>query len=259
MLKQSLFILSLITASNAVDYDRVDKAFKELDCEFKDCEEKPKVIIKKEAVPVIIYKERVVEKPVEKIIYKEKIVQQEVTEPIQQEKTTEPYYFEMNPTITKKWYEDDMDAQKISPYTKDMKVNSDGWIVNKGDKSHISFNVNNLKSYKVEIVARNIWNYRKSQIITFMNDKGDTCGLKSYDYSGKGYRYYRSFGLKTNKSTGRKEEFTITLIKKNDSTIKFLVDGQRLDLVSNSKREWNLASINLTDLNLKSIKIQEYK
>lgn len=277
MIKQTLLSLAVAGTVFGIDFDKVDKAFNELDCEFKDCTEKPKVIIKKEAVPVIIYKEKVVEKPVEKVIYKEKVVEKPVEKiiykdrivekevvretpaPVQKVTSGEAYSFEINPTITKQWYENDMDAEKIKPYTKDMKVNSNGWIVNKGNKSHINFNFNNLEAFKAEIVVHNIWNYGKSQIITFMNDKGDTCGLKAYDYSGKGMRYYRSFGLKTDKNTGRKGEFTVTIVKQKGSTAKFLVDGQRLDLIPSSKKGWNLASLNITDLNLKSIKVEEYK
>lgn len=86
MLKKIILLLSIILATQVSaesSFDRANsaaqKASKSLDCEFEDCKpEPPKVIIKKQYVPVVVVKEKIVTKEVpvevEKIVEKEKIV-----------------------------------------------------------------------------------------------------------------------------------------------------------------------------------------
>ena len=85
MLKKIILVLSVLfisIVSAESDFDRANRvaaeASKDLDCDFEDCKEEPKVIIKKELVPVIIIKEKIVTKEVpvevEKVIVKEKVV-----------------------------------------------------------------------------------------------------------------------------------------------------------------------------------------
>lgn len=89
MKKIVLYLLALGMAFyvQANDIDRAniaaEKAFDKLDCEFEDCkkeESKPKV------TPIIIIKEKVIEKPViqEKIVYKEKPQQEKIAQPSMQ-------------------------------------------------------------------------------------------------------------------------------------------------------------------------------
>ncbi len=84
MLKKLILVLSILLISNLSaesDFDRANRvaadAAKNLDCEFEDCKpEPPKVIIKKEIVPIIIIKEVPVE--VEKVVYKDRVIHSEV-------------------------------------------------------------------------------------------------------------------------------------------------------------------------------------
>jgi len=77
----SVLLLSGLSAQSSFDRanEAAEKAAKSLDCEFEDCKpEPPKVIIKKQYVPVVIVKEKVVTKEVpvevEKVIYKDRVV-----------------------------------------------------------------------------------------------------------------------------------------------------------------------------------------
>jgi len=79
MLKKIILVLSILLSSQVFaqsDFNRAnsaaEKAAKALDCEFEDCEEKPKVIIKEKIVPIILIHDNVIIK--EKIIYKDRRV-----------------------------------------------------------------------------------------------------------------------------------------------------------------------------------------
>lgn len=71
-----LVVVFIVSLSAQSSFDRVneisEKAFKDLDCEFGDCESKePKIIVKEKIVEKIIYRERE-PKIVEKIVYRDK-------------------------------------------------------------------------------------------------------------------------------------------------------------------------------------------
>ena len=86
MFKKIVLVLSILLTSQLFAesaFDRAnsaaEKASKGLDCEFEDCKpEPPKVIIKKEYVPIIVVKEKIVTKEVpiytDRVIYKERKV-----------------------------------------------------------------------------------------------------------------------------------------------------------------------------------------
>ena len=95
MLKKIVLVLSMLLSTQLFaqsDFDRAnaaaEKASKSLDCEFEDCKpEPPKVIIKKQYVPVVVIKEKIVTKevPVEvkKVVYRDRVVHaEEVPAPV---------------------------------------------------------------------------------------------------------------------------------------------------------------------------------
>ncbi len=92
MFKKIVLVVSILLTSQLFaqsDFDRAnaaaEKASKGLDCEFEDCTpKKPKVIIKKQYVPVVVVKEKIVTKevPVEKIVEKEKIIYRDRPAPV---------------------------------------------------------------------------------------------------------------------------------------------------------------------------------